>query len=104
MFNKKDPVIMSTVTLIITFVILVGILYLAKPFWVQVVDQNTGKKSISGQLVLSYSATFALVCSIAVFLIVSNKQESQNMVSYNSQAFFLPPVIASSYCGVRHSA
>ena len=103
MFDKKDPVTMATVMLVVAFALLVGILYLAKPSWVQVVDQNTGKSSIAWQLVLAYSATFALVCAIAVLLIVSNHRGPSSQMSYPVQSSAFPaPTMASAYCGAKH--
>ncbi len=95
---------MATVTLIVAFTLLIGILYLAKPSWVQVVDQNTGKSSISRQLVLAYSVTFALVCAIAVLLIVSNQRTPSSQISYPVHSAFPAPTMASAYCGVQHQA
>lgn len=104
MFDKKDPVTMATVTLVASFTLLVGILYLAQPSWVQVIDQITGKNLISWQLVISYSVTFALVLAIAVLLIVSNQRVSKSIMTYDVQASFPSPTMASAYCGIKHSA
>jgi type VI protein secretion system component VasK len=105
MLDTKDPSIMATVTLLVTFVLVVGILYLAKPAWVQVVNQTTGKSSISWQLVIAYSATFALVCAIAALLIVSNihKKSTSQLLTYANQTSSFPiPTMASAYCGSKH--
>lgn len=104
MFDKKDPITMATATLVISFILLIGILYLAKPTWIQVIDQNTGKSSISWKLTASYSATFALVLAIAVLLVISNQRGSTSQVTYDVQSSFPAPSMASAYCGSQHSA
>jgi hypothetical protein len=71
-FDKKDSVSMAYATLIVTFSIIVGILYLFNPSWIQVINQDKGKRTICWKLLLSYSATFALILSIAALIIVSN--------------------------------
>ena len=76
---------MAYATLIITFSILVGILYLFNPSWVQIVNKNTGKTSISWKLLLSYSATFALVLAIAALIIVSNHRIELKQQEYAVQ-------------------
>ena len=104
MFDKKDPVTMATTTLVVSLALLVGILYIVKPPWVQVIDQNTGKSSISWQLVISYSITFALVLAIAVLLIVSNQRRPKSTMVYDVQDTFPAPEMASAYCGAKHLA
>ena len=104
MFDKKDPVTMAKVTLVVSLVLLIGILYLIEPSWVQVVDQNTGKSLISWQLVISYSTTFALVLAIAVLLILSNQpRPKSSMKLYDVQASFPLPEMALAYCSAKHS-
>jgi len=71
-FDKKDSVSMAYATLIITFSIILGILYLFNPSWIQVMNKDTGKTRICWKLLLSYSATFSLILSIAALIIVSN--------------------------------
>lgn len=93
MFDKKDPITTATATLAISFLLLVGILYLAKPSWVQVVDQNSGKASISWQLIIAYSVSFALVCAIAALLIVSNQRESTSSIISFGSNLPAPPIV-----------
>lgn len=102
MLDKKDPVTMAMITLIVSFALLVGIIYLAKPQWIQFVDTNTGKSSIAWKLIISYSATFALVCAIAVILIVSKKRGANSIVAYPIQSQFPSSTMASAYCGTKH--
>ena len=71
-FDKKDSVSMAYATLIITFSIILGILYLFNPSWIQVMNKDTGKTRICWKLLLSYSATFSLILSISALIIVSN--------------------------------
>ena len=81
-FDKKDSVSMAYATLFITFSILVGILYLVNPSWIQIVNKNTGKTTICWKLLLSYSATFSLVLAIAVLIIVSNRRVELKQTEY----------------------
>lgn len=93
MFDKKDPISMATITFAISFLLLIGMLYLAKPSWVQIVDQNSGKASISWQLVVAYSATFALVCAIAVLLIISKQRDPSTVNFAFGSSFPAPPIV-----------
>lgn len=97
MFDKKDPVTMALTTLVISFTLLVCILYLVKPSWVEIVDQNTGKSSISWRLVLSYSTIFALVFAIAVLLLVSNQRKTDTAIVYDAQSAFPDSSMASTW-------
>lgn len=82
MIDKKDTVTMAYMTLVVSFFILTGVLYLSNPKWVQRVNQNTGKSSIYWKLVFSYSAAFSFVLAIAVLLILSNQREKKQSVGY----------------------
>lgn len=105
MLDTKDPVTMAMVTLIITFILLVGILYLANPIWIQVINQTTGKSCISWQLLVAYSATFSIVSAIAVIIIVSNKRKLEPITSYQIESSIIPkPEMVYAYCGANHSA
>jgi len=86
MIDKKDTVTMAYMTLVVSFFISIGILYLANPQWVQVANQNTGKSSISWKLVFSSSAAFSFVLAIAVLLILSNKREKKQPIAYEVKA------------------
>jgi len=72
--DKKDPVTMAYISIVVSFGIFVGILYLINPAWVQVVDKETGNVEISWELVISSSATFSFVIAIAVMIMVSNER------------------------------
>jgi len=104
MFDKKDPVTMAIITLVVSFVLLVGILYLARPVWVQIVDPNTGKNLLSWNLVVAYSATFAFVCAIAAMLMISNHRGPTATKAYSVDAIYPVPAMASAYCGIKHKA
>jgi hypothetical protein len=86
MIDKKDTVTIAYMTLIVSFFISVGILYLANPEWIQVANENTGKSSISWKLILSSSAAFSFVLAIAVLLILSNKREKKQPIAYEVRA------------------
>lgn len=101
MFDKKDPVKMALMTLFVSFIFILSILYLAKPSWVQIINQNTGKTLISWQLIVSYSVTFSLVISIATLLIISNKRKHKPMITYDVNSSFPPSAMASAYCGTN---
>ena len=105
MLDKKNPLTMTMFTFVVAFGLLIGILYLAQPMWVQVANQNTGKGAISWKLVISYSATFAIVCAIAVMLMMSKNRENRENESYTYfpiDTSFPAPAMAASYCGVKH--
>lgn len=97
MLDKKDPVTMAVTTFVVAFVLLIGILYLAKPTWVLVLNQTTGKSAISWSLVLSYSATFALVCAIAAMVLISNHRGPTAVTTYDVPFAFPAPEMAVAY-------
>ena len=72
MLDLTKPVNISLVTIVVTFLASLGILYLSKPSWIQKLN-NEGKTEISSILLISYSVTFALVCGVAA-LLLSSKQ------------------------------
>ena len=102
MLDKKNPLTMTMFTFVVAFGLLIGILYLAQPMWVQVANQNTGKGAISWKLVISYSATFAIVCAIAVMLMMSKNRENESDTSFPIDTSFPAPTMAASYCGAKH--
>lgn len=102
MFDPKDPIHMSTVVFSLSFACSIGILYLAKPNWVQTVNENTGKSEISWELVLTYSATFALVFAIAALLFISSQRGAKAPQAYDIPMIFPDPTMASAFCGAKH--
>ena len=90
MLDLTKPVNISLVTIIVTFLASLGILYLAKPSWIQRLN-NEGKAEISSVLLVSYSVTFALVCGVAA-LVLSSKQNGQK-----SNEFGNPPAPVGGY-------
>lgn len=105
MLDTNDPVTMAMVTLIVTFILLVGILYLANPMWLQVINQTTGKGCISWRLLFAYSATFSIVSAIGVIMIVSKKRNLlEPITSYQIDSSILAkPEMVYAYCGAKHS-
>lgn len=72
--DKKDPVTMAYISMVVSFGIFVGILYLINPAWALVANKQTGNIDISWELVISSSATFSFVIAIAVMIMVSNER------------------------------
>lgn len=100
MFDIKTPISISLLTLVVTLILSVGILYISKPSWVQKINKHNFKTDISFILILSYSLTFSIVCAIAALLITSNKLNSsisfpQNSteISYFPDPIFIAPVV-----------
>ena len=81
-FDKKDSVSMAYASLIVTFSIILGILYVFNPSWIQIINKNTGKTRICWKLLLSYSATFSLILAIVVLIIVSNYRVESKQKEY----------------------
>ena len=81
--DKKNPISMAYNSIIISFVIFVGLFYLFTPSWVQVVNQITGKLSISWPLILSYSITFSLIFAIFVFMFIVNQKDHTECIGYD---------------------
>jgi hypothetical protein len=80
--DKENPISMAYNSIIISFVIFVGLFYLFTPSWVQVVNQITGTLSISWSLILCYSITFSFVFAIFVFMIILNKRKESENIGY----------------------
>jgi len=75
MINVKDPVMSAYTSMVISFIVFIGTIYIFKPKCVQIVDRYTGIVYISWNLAISYSATFSFIIAIAVLLLLSNKQK-----------------------------
>lgn len=89
MLDLTKPINISLVTIIIAFLTSIVVLYLAKPSWIQRLD-NEGKVEISPAILISYSITFALVSGIAG-LILSSRQKGSN------DDFYKPPLKSDRY-------
>lgn len=68
MVDLKDPVTLSGVTLVTSFLIFTCVLALIKPSCVINVDKN-GERKVSTKILLSFSTTFSIVISIATLLL-----------------------------------
>ena len=90
--DKNNPISMAYISMLISFVIFMGILYLFTPSWVQVVNQITGKLSISWTLIISYSITFSLVFAIFIFMVVLNQREHSESSGYQLDLLISPGV------------
>jgi preprotein translocase subunit YajC len=80
--DKENPISMAYNSIIISFVIFVGLFYLFTPSWVQVVNQITGKLSLSWSLILCYSITFSFVFAIFVFMVILNQRKHSENIGY----------------------
>jgi len=74
----KDPIKIALVVFAVSFTVLLLLLYLTRPSWVQVVDPNTGDVETSWSLLISYSLTFSLICAIAAVPATSSKGSRRN--------------------------
>jgi len=101
-FDKKDPMTMATVTFLVVLGCSIAILYLAKPMLVSVVNAATGETEIAWTLVISYSLTFALLCSIGVILFISSYRQPSKMVAYDVASSFPSAVMAEAYASKKH--
>lgn len=104
MFDKNNLIFISSISLFISFIISLAILYLAKPKWIQVIDENSGKLVIYWPSTLAYSVTFAFVCAIIVLLLVTSyNKPTDKPFSYDVPINLTSSDIALSYCGAKHS-
>lgn len=76
MLDLTKPIDISLVTIVVAFLVSLGILYLSKPSWIQRLN-NDGKVEISPILLVSYSVTFALVCGLGALVISSKHKGSE---------------------------
>jgi hypothetical protein len=73
-FDKEDPISMSFITIIVSFIIIVGILYLVNPSFCHTVDTITGRKTIVWSILLSSASIFAFLLSIIVLIVLSSQR------------------------------
>ena len=92
MLDFTKPVNISLVV-IVTFLVSMGILYLAKPSWIQKLDAK-GKAVISYTLAISYSLTFALASGVATLLLSPKEKRTSHKISEPSSSMF-PSVTAA---------
>lgn len=85
MINIKDPVKSAYISIAISFIVFIGIIYIFKPKCVQIIDMYTGDIYISWKLAISYSATFSFIIAIAVLILLSNNLEKKNKQEYEME-------------------
>lgn len=73
-FDKEDPITMSILTVVVTFIIIVGILYLVNPSFCHTVDTITGRKTIVFSILLSTASIFAFLLGIIVLIVLSSQK------------------------------
>ena len=96
MLNIHDPIHMSVAVLALVFLLTLGVLYLAKPGWVLVMDKSTGKQVPSFALIVPYSVTFALVTAIATLIFMTKNNKSEESLV---DATMPSPTMVLAYCG-----
>ena len=83
--GKRDPVATVGVTFVVSALVIGGILYFSHPAWVQRLDKKTGKVETAWGLLCAYSATFALVCCIAVLLVISGSRQPASAATHTGE-------------------
>ena len=96
--NMENPAHLVSIVFLISLIIIGCLLYFIHPVWVQRINSITGKEEISYELLISYSITFALVCSIISLFITSQRRTPHSTKSYNTESF-PSPEMASAYNG-----
>lgn len=86
MIDLNDPTTTSLIALVISFILIVNLLWCLNPYWVQVINKN-GSGTKSPTLIVSYSLTFSFVVAIAVLLYKSQNYQPGHSGSYSSQPF-----------------
>ena len=79
MIDLTKPEHVIVITMCSTMLLSLGILYLASPFWIKKINDQ-GKVVISGKLIISYSLTFAIVCSLAAFIVIKKEKDQEEVV------------------------
>jgi hypothetical protein len=77
----ENPIQITGITFLGVLVLLILLLAVTKPSWVQILELKSGKYIFSWPLTLSYSITFSLVASIAALLVVSKRRGSPYITS-----------------------
>ena len=67
---------LTIITIILSFILCLLILFIIKPICILEVNKNTGAKSIYIPLLLLYSTLFSLVAGTIVFLIYGNHKKN----------------------------
>jgi uncharacterized membrane protein len=86
MINFEDPTILSLSSFGISFLVVMFLLWLFNPTWIQQVSKKGNKKK-STVLIVSYSLTFSIVVAIAVLLYISQnyKQDEYSFEKYKDE-------------------
>lgn len=102
MFDKNNPIFISSISLLISFIVSLATLYLAKPSWILVIDENSGKTVIYWPSTFAYSLTFAFVCAIVVLILVTSYNKPPDKpFSYDVPKNLTSSDIALSYTGTK---
>ena len=97
--NMENPIYIVCIVFLISVIIIGCLLYFIHPIWVQRINSATGKPEISYELLISYSITWALVCSIIGLFIISRRRSPPSMESYKTSETFPSSTMASAYDG-----
>lgn len=89
MINLKDPVKLSCVSLVISFLILTIMLRILKPSCITI-DTKKGKTKVSMKILFSFSFTLAIVVAIITFLLFLPKNIGLSSSKFNGDVYKSP--------------
>jgi hypothetical protein len=90
MFNSKNPVMMSIITLVVVMVITMVVIYFLKPKFA--LKEDSMKKEIAWDKLVAYSSLVGVIVAILCLLICEMKK-GKGMSSFGKRSRF-------SYCGM----
>ena len=95
--DKEDPIIISISTLIISFFIILSILYLFSPNCVLIINPITGKVTYSWNLIIIYSFSLSLLVSIFIILISCKNRKLEKITNFEINDNFPSSITALAY-------
>ena len=82
MLDLTKPTNIMALTMCISMVLTMSILYIASPSWIQKID-ITGKVVRSWPLIISYSLTFTLTCGVIALIVSSSKRKLKKINNFS---------------------
>jgi hypothetical protein len=81
MIVASNIIKLTILSILFSFFVIYGIIYISEPICVLQVDKTTGTKQVSWKIISAYSLTFSLIISICVLILLTNRR-SKNIITY----------------------
>lgn len=92
MIDLSNSIQLSYYSILISFVFIASVLYLAKPTYLQKIDVNTGKPVISWMLLLLNAIVVSIIFGICVLLYCCAQKEEPEITKYELKDTNIIPI------------